>query len=104
MKAARKAKAGDGQYIGQPGLSGDRPDTILGKPFDESEYFDTWGSDTYQAICGDFSFYWIVDALTIEIQVLTELFAATNQTAFVIRCELDAMPVISEAFARLKLA
>jgi len=43
-------------------------------------------------------------ALNISIQVLTELYAETNQTGFIGRYELDGMPVLEEAFARLKLA
>jgi HK97 family phage major capsid protein len=52
---------------------------------------------------GDFSQYWIVDALTMTIQVLLELYAATNQNGYISRFESDGMPVLEEAFARVKL-
>ena len=53
---------------------------------------------------GDWSFYWIADALNMAIQRLDELYAETNQTGYIARRELDAMPVLAEAFIRVKLA
>jgi HK97 family phage major capsid protein len=53
---------------------------------------------------GDFSKVWIVDALDMTVQKLVELYAETNQTGYVARMEMDGMPVLAEAFARVKLA
>ena len=53
---------------------------------------------------GDFSYYWIADSLGMQIQRLDELYAASNQVGFIGRLETDAMPVLAEAFARVKLA
>jgi HK97 family phage major capsid protein len=53
---------------------------------------------------GDFSNYWIVESLSFEIQRLNELYAATNQVGYITRAELDGMPVLEEAFVRIKLA
>jgi len=103
VKRCRKLKDGEGQYLWKAGLSADRPDTLLDLPFDESEYFDDWATGTYQGILGDMSFYWIADALSAEIQVLTELYAETNQNGYIIRSECDGMPVIEEAFQRIKI-
>jgi len=38
------------------------------------------------------------------MQRLVELYAATNQVGFVGRLESDGMPVLAEAFVRVKLA
>ena len=38
------------------------------------------------------------------VQRLVELYAETNQTGFIGRVETDGMPVLAEAFARVKLA
>ncbi|MDY6987709.1 MAG: phage major capsid protein [Thermodesulfobacteriota bacterium] len=103
VKRCRKLKDGEGNYLWRPGLSADRPDTLLDLPFDESEYFDDWATGTYQAILGDYEFYWICDALDVEVQVLTELFAASNQNGYVIRSETDGMPVVEEAFQRVAI-
>ena len=51
---------------------------------------------------GDFSYYHIVDALNMQVQRLTELYAESNQTGYIGRAEVDGMPVLEEAFARLK--
>lgn len=105
MREIRKMKNGDGQYLWQPGITGGAPDRILELPYTLSEYAPkTMTTGQYVAILGDFRFYWIVDALDMQIQRLTELYAETNQTGFIGRYEGDGMPVLEEAFVRLKLA
>jgi HK97 family phage major capsid protein len=81
------------------------PDTILGRPLMISEYApNTFTTGLYVGMFGDFSNYWIADLLDMQIQVLTELYAETNQDGFIGRYEGDGMPVLEEAFARVKLA
>jgi HK97 family phage major capsid protein len=105
VKAIRKMKDGEGNYLWRAGLQGDRGDTILEVPIIMSEYApSTFTSGSYLGIIGDFSRYWIADALSMEIQVLVELFAATNQNGYVLRKETDGMPVLEEAFVRVTLA
>jgi HK97 family phage major capsid protein len=88
-----------------PGLTADRPDTILGLKFYESEYSpNTFSSGEYMFCVGDFSFFWIVTALDMTVSVLKELYSEANQTGLIGRLEVDAMPVLGEAFARSKLA
>ena len=77
--AIRKLKDGDGQYLWQPGLVADKPDTILGLQFFMSEYApNTFTTGKYAGILGDFSFHWIADSLEFSIQVLKELYAVSN--------------------------
>lgn len=98
-------KDGEGQYIWKLSVREGEPDRVLGLPFFMSEYVpNTFTTGKYVGVIGDWSFYWIADALTFELQRLVELYAATNQTGFIGRMELDAQPVLSEAFARVKLA
>lgn len=105
VKEIRKLKDLDGQYLWQPGLQAGQPDLILAKPFFMSEYApNTFTTGQYVGIVGDFSYYWIVDALNLAIQRLVELYAETNQTGFIGRYEGDGMPVLGEAFTRIKLA
>jgi hypothetical protein len=40
----------------------------------------------------------------MQVQVLQELYAATNQMGYICRKETDGQPVLEEAFARLILA
>lgn len=104
-KMARKLKDGNGQYIWQPGLSGGAPDTILNRPLVTDENApNTFTTGQYVAMFADFSFYWIQDDIGLEIQRLGELFALRNQVGWLGRKFTDAMPVLGEAFARLKLA
>lgn len=105
VKQIRKLKDGDGQYLWQPGLQGGQPDRILSIPFFMSEFApNTFTAGLFVGIIGDFSRYWIADALNLQIQRLVELYAETNQTGFIGRAELDGMPVLEEAFVRVTLA
>lgn len=95
--------AGVGNYIWQAGLSADRPDTILDLPYELSEFApNTYTDGNYAGLLGDFSYYWIADALSMEIQRLNELYAENNRVGFIGRMETDGMPVKAEAFVRLK--
>lgn len=106
VKIARKLKnLTTGDYIWQPGLQGGQPDRILDKPFNMSEFApNTFTTGKYVGIVGDFSRYEIADALDLTVQVLTELYAETNQNGYIGRVETDGMPVLEEAFARVTLA
>ncbi len=105
IKTIRKLKTTDGFYLWQTGLAADRPDTILDVPYVVSEWVpNTISASNYVGMIADFSFYWVVDALDMEVQRLVELYAETNQVGFIGRLETDAMPVLEEAFVRLKVA
>lgn len=104
VKKLRKLKDGTGQYLWQPGLAG-QPGTILDRPYVMSEYVpSTYTTGLYVAAVGDFrTGYWIADSLDVEVQRLDQLFALKNQVGVLARKETDGAPVVSEAFARLKL-
>jgi HK97 family phage major capsid protein len=103
IKQIRKLKDGNGQYLWTPGLSG-TPDMICEVPFIMSEYApNTFTSGLYVGIIGDFTYYWIAEALGMQMKRLNELYAETNQVGFIGRMEVDGMPVLEEAFVRVKL-
>ena len=105
FKMIRKLKDGDGQYLWRPGLAGDRGDMILDIPAVMSEYVPhAFTTGLYVGILGDFSYYWIADALDMTIQTLVELYAATNQNGYILRKETDGLPVLEEAFVRVTMA
>ena len=105
LKQIRKLKDGDGQYLWQPGITSDRVDNILGVPVITSEYCpNTFTTGLYVGLLGDFSYYWIADALDMQVQRLVELYATTNQIGYIARLESDGAPVLSEAFVRVTLA
>ena len=105
LKVLAKIKDGDGQYIWRESVRAGEPDTLLGRPVHMSEYVpNTMTTGLYVGILGDFSYYWIADALDMTIQRLVELYAETNQTGLIGRMSSDGMPVLEEAFVRIKLA
>ena len=104
VKQLAKLKNSDGQYVWQPSVVMGTPDMLLGKPVNMSEYVpNTFTTGLYVGLYGDMKNYWIVDSLLFEIQVLTELYATTNQIGYIGRFETDGAPVMSAAFARVKL-
>ena len=105
IRDIRQLKDGNGQYLWQAGIAGDRPGTILDRPYRMSEFApNTFTTGQYVGIIGDFSYYWIVTSLDMEIQVLSELYAATNEFGYIGRMEVDGMPTFENPFSRVTLA
>ena len=105
IKEIAKIKDNNGQYIWRESVRAGEPDRILNFPVMMSEFApNTLSAGNYVGILGDFSYYWIADALDMTIQRLVELYAEQNQTGFIGRLESDGMPVLEEAFVRVKLA
>lgn len=105
IETVAKLKDGEGQYIWRDSVVTGEPDKILGFPVRSSEFApNTMTASQYVGMLADYSNYWIIDALTIQIQRLEELYAETNQDGFIIRAESDGAPVREEAFARVQLA
>jgi HK97 family phage major capsid protein len=105
IKQIRKLRGNDGDFLWKAGLANDRGDTLLDVPIVVSELVPhTFTTGLYVGIIGDFSKYWVADALDTTLQVLTELYAATNQNGYIIRKETDGAPVLEEAFVRVTLA
>jgi HK97 family phage major capsid protein len=105
VKQIAKLKDGEGQYIWRESVRVGEPDRILGFPAYMSEYApNTFTTGKYVGILGDWATgYWIADSLSMEIQRLVELYAATNQVGLIGRLECDGMPVLEEAFVRVTL-
>lgn len=104
VKILAKIKDGEGRYIWSEAPRAGEPDRVLNFPLFMSEYApNTFTTGLYVGILGDFSNYWIADDLALDIQRLVELYAATNQVGFIGRMEFDGMPVLEEAFVRVKL-
>lgn len=105
VKMIAKLKDGEGQYLWQPGLIAGQPDRLLGLPVTMSEYApNTFTDGLYVGILGDFSQYWIADAMQMEIQVLRELYAAEGKIGYLVDYWGDGAPIVEEAFARVTLA
>ena len=105
LLAIAKLKNGDGQYIWRESVRAGEPDLLLNIPIAMSEYApSTLTTGQYVGALADWANYWIADAYDIQIKRLDELYARTNQTGFISRSAVDGMPVLAEAFVRVKLA
>jgi HK97 family phage major capsid protein len=106
VKMLAKIKNGDGDYIWRTSITMSEPDRLLNFPVRMSEFApNTFTTGKYVGLLGDFnSGYWIVDSLGMEIQVLYELYARSNQVDYIYRIETDGAPVKNECFARVTLA
>ena len=105
VKMISKLKDGSGDYIWRESTRAGEPDRLLGLPVYMSEYVpNTFTTGLYVGLLGDFGNYWIADSLNMEVQRLVELYSGTNQVGLIGRMESDGMPVLEEAFARVKLA
>ncbi len=105
MTQVELLKDTNGQYLWRMGLTGEAPDTLLGRPIIESYYApNTFTTGQYVGLFGDMSFYHIAETMGIEFTRLNELFQLTNQVGVIGRQDVDAMPALAEAFARVKLA
>lgn len=110
IRHVRTLKTTAGDYVWQPSLQGGLPNQIVDTPYVVSDQFPTGldANDAYEdnaiiAVIGDFSYYWIVDALGMTVQRLNELYAETNEVGFIGRKEVDGQAVLAEAFLALEI-
>jgi len=105
LKILSKIKDSENRYTWEPSVQMGQPDRLLNRPIYMSEYApNTFTAGQYVGAIGDFSFYWIVDSLDLQMQRLVELYAETNQIGYIARKEGDGAPVMPTAFARVQLA
>lgn len=103
LKLISKLLDGQNRPLWEPQVQIGQPDRLLGLPLYMSEFFpNTFTTGLYVGMLADWSYYHIADSLNLSIQRLSELYAETNQVGFIGRQELDGMPVLAEAFVRLK--
>lgn len=103
VKAIRKIKDGNGQYIWQPSITAGQPDTILNRPVNTSAYVPTLGAGAKSIAFGDFSYYWIADRQGRAFQRLNELYAANGQVGFKATQRVDGKLILPEAIKVLQM-
>lgn len=103
VKAVRKLKDGNGNYLWQPALTAGAPDLLLGRPVKTSAYVPVIASGAKVIAFGDFSYYWIADRQGRVFKKLNELYAATDQTGFVATQRVDGKLILPEAIKVLKM-
>ncbi len=97
IKAIRKLKDNNGQYLWQPSLTAGTPDMILGRPIKTSAYMPAMAAGAKTIAFGDFSYYWIADRQGRSFKRLNELFAATGQVGFLATQRVDGKLILAEA-------
>lgn len=98
-------KDGQGRYIFEMAEALGAMDLLMGRPLNMSEYApNTFTTGKYVGMFGDFTHYYIADSLALRVKRLNELYALTGEVGFIFDKETDGMPVLSEAFARIKTA
>ena len=102
VKAIRKLKDGQGQYLWQPSLAAGMPDTILGRPVKTSAFMPAVAAGAKTVAFGDFRYYWIADRQGRSFKKLSELYAATGQVGFLGSQRVDGRLILPEAVKVLK--
>ncbi|MBU3100668.1 MULTISPECIES: phage major capsid protein [Clostridium] len=103
VKAIRKLKDGNGQYIWQPSITAGTPDTILTRPVKTSAYIPTLSASARSIAFGDFSYYWVADRQGRSFKRLNELYAATGQVGFMATQRVDGKLILPEAIKVLQM-
>lgn len=97
VKAVRKLKDNQGQYLWQPSLTAGTPDMILGRPVRTSTYMPVVAAGEKSVAFGDFGYYWIADRQGRSFKRLNELYAATGQVGFLASQRVDGKLILPEA-------
>lgn len=101
VKAIRKLKDGNGNYIWQPSVREGEPDRILNRPYRTSIYVPELAAGNRVMSFGDYSYYWIADRQGRSFKRLNELFATTGQVGFLASERVDGKLILSESIKTL---
>lgn len=97
VKALRKLKDANGNYIWQPSVQAGVPDMILNRPYYTSSFVPELAAGVKAMAFGDFSYYWIADRQGRSFKRLNELYATTGQVGFLASQRVDGKLILPEA-------
>ena len=97
VKALRKLKDSNGQYLWQPSLTAATPDTLMGRPVYTSAFMPAVAAGAKSILFGDLSYYWVADRQGRSFRGLGELYAPTGQVGFLATQRVDGKLVLAEA-------
>ena len=103
VKALRKLKNGNGDYIWQPSVTAGTPDTILNRPVYTSSFVPTLEGSAKPILFGDMHYYWIADHEGRRFQRLNELYAPNGQVGFLSSERVDGKLILPEAVKCLQM-
>lgn len=102
VKAIRKLKDGNGNYLWQPSITAGTPDTIMNRPVKTSAYVPTIAAGAKTIAFGDIRYYWVADRQGRSFQRLNELYAANGQVGFRATQRVDGKLILAEAIKVLQ--
>ncbi len=97
VKALRKLKNGNGDYLWQPSVTAGTPDTLLNRPVYTSAYMPVIAASAKTILFGDLSYYWVADRAGRSFKRLNELYAPTGQVGFLSSERVDGKLILPEA-------
>ncbi len=97
VKALRKLKDSNGQYLWQPSLTAATPDTLMGRPVYTSSFMPAMEAGAKSVLFGDLSYYWVADRQGRSFRRLGELYAPIGQVGFLATQRVDGKLVLPEA-------
>lgn len=97
VKALRKLKDNNGQYLWQPSLTAGAPDTLLNRPVYTSAFMPALAAGAKSILFGDLSYYWVADRQGRSFRRLGELYAPTGQVGFLATQRVDGKLILPEA-------
>ena len=103
IKAIRKLKDNNGQYLWQNSLTAGAPHTLLGRPVYTSAFMPTIAGGAKSIAFGDFEYYWIADRQGRSFKRLNELYAQTGQVGFMGSQRVDGKLILPEAIKVLQM-
>ena len=99
----RKFKDSSSNYLWQPSLVAGEPDRFMGYKVYTSEFMPAATAGNIAILFGDFKRYYVADRTGRSVQVLNELYAVNDLTAFIMRERVDGILMIDEAIKGLKI-
>lgn len=97
VKALRKLKNGNGDYIWQASVTAGTPDTLLNRPVYTSTFMPTIAASAKTILFGDLGYYWVADREGRSFKRLNELYAPTGQVGFLASERVDGKLILPEA-------
>ncbi len=103
VRAVRKLKDSNGQYLWQPALHEGEHETLMGKKILTSPYVPEIASGAKVVMFGDLSYYWIGDRQGITFKRLNERYADYGQVGFLASKRVDGKLILPEAIKVLQM-
>ncbi|MCL2071918.1 MAG: phage major capsid protein [Oscillospiraceae bacterium] len=103
VKALRKLKDTNGQYLWTASVVAGTPDTILGRPVYTSSFVPQIQSGAKVMAFGDMSYYWIGDRQGKSFDRLNELYSIHDQVGFKATQRVDGKLILPESVQVLQM-